>query len=150
MHTVFRQETTLHRSTHRKRLWLAMSLLACILTANASDAADEPTLVLSDPTEPPYTTKAGNGFFDVIAGEAFRRAGLRLRLVKLPAERGLINANDGIEDGDLSRISGLEKNYPNLVRVPEKMMDMDFVAFARQAKPVEASWGGMVSLSSDT
>lgn len=124
----------------QKRIWLTGILLALAFNSPVSQAANEPTLVLNDPTEAPYTTKGGDGFFDVIAGEAFRRAGLRLKLVKLPAERGLINANAGIEDGDLSRISGLESTYPNLVRVPEKLMDMDFVAFARKATPTVASW----------
>ncbi len=102
--------------------------------------ADLPTLVLNDPTDAPFTTAAGDGFFDIIAGEAFRRAGVHLKLVKLPAERALMNANAGIEDGDLSRIAGLEKNYPNLMRVPEKILDMHFVAFSRQPKLTEASW----------
>lgn len=119
-------------------------LLACVRVCwgGSPVAANQPTLVLNDPTDVPFTTKAGDGLFDIIVGEAFRRAGLHLKLVKLPAERALMNANAGIEDGDLSRITGLEKNYPNLVRVPEKLLDMHFVAFTRQPKLTEASWLG--------
>ena len=97
-------------------------------------------LVLNNPTAPPFTTAAHDGLLDVVVGEAFRRAGLRLRLVTLPAERGLINANEGIDDGDLSRIAGIEKVYPNLVRVPEKIFDMHFVALARTDLIRQASW----------
>lgn len=39
-------------------------------------------------------------------------ARVKLRLVKLPAERALLNANAGIEDGDLARIAGLETHIP--------------------------------------
>lgn len=131
----------------RKHFWLSSVLLALALSGSTAHATNEPTLVLNDTNEPPYTTKAGDGFLDIVVGEAFRRAGLRLKLVKLPAERGLINANAGIEDGDFSRIAGLEKNYPNLVRVPEKLMDWHFVAFARQTKPTEASWATLEPLS---
>ncbi len=131
--------TSLNGSKQR-RIWLTGILLVLAFSGPASHAANEPTLVLNNTTEAPYTTKGGDGFFDVIVGEAFRRAGLRLKLVKLPAERGLINANAGIEDGDLSRIAGLELTYPNLVRVPEKLTDVDFVAFARKATPSVASW----------
>lgn len=92
-----------------------------------------PVLVLNDVNEPPYTSPAGQGFLDIVAGEAFRRAGVQLRLVKLPAERGLINANAGIEDGDLVRIAGLEGLYPNLIRVPEKLIDWEFTAFSKNA-----------------
>ena len=92
-----------------------------------------PVLVLNDTNDPPYTTPDGQGFLDIVAGEAFRRAGIQLRLVKLPAERGLINANAGIEDGDMARIAGLEGRYPNLVRVPEKLIDWEFTAFSKNA-----------------
>jgi polar amino acid transport system substrate-binding protein len=104
---------------------------ALFLMAGLACAADVPVLVLNDTNEPPFTTTDGQGFLDVVAGEAFRRAGVRLRLVKLPAERGLINANAGIEDGDLNRIAGLEAQYPNLVRVPEKLIDWTFAAFSK-------------------
>jgi polar amino acid transport system substrate-binding protein len=75
-----------------------------------------------------------------LAQEAFRRAGLELKLVKLPAERALRNANSGIEDGDLNRIAGIENTYTNLVRVPEKSMDMEFTAFTRQTSTSTVDW----------
>jgi polar amino acid transport system substrate-binding protein len=102
-------------------------------------AAERPVLVLNDTNESPYTTPERNGFVDIVAGEAFRRAGFELRLIKLPAERGLINANAGIEDGDLVRIAGLERHYPNLVPVPEKLMDWEFTAFSKDAA-IPPSW----------
>jgi polar amino acid transport system substrate-binding protein len=100
------------------------------LLAAVTRAAELPELVLNDTNEPPYTQADGRGFLDAIAGEAFRRVGVRLKLVKMPAERALINASSGAEDGDLSRIGGLEALYPNLVRVPEKLIDWNFSAFA--------------------
>lgn len=96
-------------------------------------------LVLNDAFEPPYTAADGSGFLDAIAGEAFRKAGVRLKLVKQPAERALINANNGLVDGDLARIAGLEDHYPNLVRVPEKLIEVSFSAFSKDpAQP--ARW----------
>lgn len=147
MCNAYKLEKIQQSQKHCKKLCLSITLLALALTGNTSHAAKETTLVLNNPTEAPYTTKAQDGFFDIIAGEAFRRAGLRLKLVTLPAERGLINANAGIEDGDLSRIAGLEKVYPHLVRVPEKLMVMDFVAFARHATPTAASWASLQQFS---
>lgn len=106
---------------------------ALLLLASSFCRAEMPTLVLNDGNEPPFTTTNGQGFLDAVAGEAFRRAGVQLRLVKLPAERGLINANAGIDDGDLTRIAGLEAQYPNLIRVPEKLIDWEFAAFSKNA-----------------
>ena len=66
-------------------------------------------------------------------------ARVKLRLVKLPAERALLNANAGIEDGDLARIADLETQYPNLIRVPEKLLDWAFTAFSKDAS-ISARW----------
>jgi len=112
---------------------------ASLLLALSATAADRPVLVLNDTNEPPFTTVNRDGFLDIIAGEAFRRVGAELQLVKLPAERGLINANAGIEDGDMVRIAGLEKQYPNLVRVPEKLVDWEFSAFSKDAS-IPSNW----------
>ncbi|MDH4274680.1 MAG: transporter substrate-binding domain-containing protein [Gammaproteobacteria bacterium] len=89
-------------------------------------------LILNDTNEAPLTTINHDGFVDIIATEAFRRAGLTYHLVKRPAERALIDSNKGILDGELSRIEGLEKQYPNLVRVPEVLVTWLFTAFSKQ------------------
>lgn len=130
-----------------KRLWSAMSLFALASYSGVSLAQSQPVLVLNDTNEPPYTTIKGDGFLDIVAGEAFRRAGFQLRLLKLPPERGLSNANAGIDDGDLTRIEGLEQHYPNLVRVPEKLIDWHFVAFARSNAQREATWTSLAPLA---
>ena len=104
---------------------------ALMLLAGSICRAELPVLTLNDANEPPFTTADRKGFVDAVAFEAFRRAGVQLRLVKLPAERGLINANAGIEDGDVTRIAGLEAQYPNLIRVPEKLIEYDFLAFSK-------------------
>lgn len=107
-------------------------LLASLMPISPFAVAGEPrVLVLNDVNEPPFTTPERTGFVDVIAAEACRRVGVELRLIKLPAERALLLANDGLQDGDLTRIAGLEAQYPNLVRVPEKLIDWDFAAFSK-------------------
>jgi polar amino acid transport system substrate-binding protein len=118
----------------RKVCGRALLLLASLLFVSPADFAAEPqVLVLNDVNEPPLTTPEHTGFLDMIATEMFRRIEVELRLVKLPAERALLLANDGLEDGDLTRIAGLEEQYPNLVRVPEKLIDWDFSAFSKDA-----------------
>jgi len=97
-------------------------------------------LVLNDTNAAPFTTESGDGFLDIIAREAFRRADLGLKLERIPPERGLLNANAGLEDGDLTRIAGLEKTYPNLIRVPEKLVDWHFVAFTRKPDLQSVAW----------
>ena len=117
---------------------LKTGLLACLFWIFYSSVLfAHPVLVVNNANAPPYTTRQNNGFLDIVVGEALRRAGYTLQLVQQPAERGLLNANSGIIDGDMTRIKGLDKLYPNLVRVPEKLLDWDFTAFSKASFPMK-------------
>jgi polar amino acid transport system substrate-binding protein len=59
----------------------------------------------------------------------YERAGLPVEFVPLPQKRSLVQAVDGIIDGDVGRIPGLEKRFPSLVRVDVKLMDLVGVAY---------------------
>ena len=81
---------------------------------------------------PPLAPSAGHpGFADEVAREAFRRIGIDIDVSVLPGDRALMNVNTGLDDGDLLRTPAVEKDYPNLVRVPEKIMDFDFVGYSK-------------------
>jgi polar amino acid transport system substrate-binding protein len=71
------------------------------------------------------------GFADQVLTEAFRRIGYQLETVHMPAERALINANRGIDDGELARVGGLQKKYPNLIQVPETFLTVDMVLYSK-------------------
>lgn len=115
-------------------------MLVCI--AQPVHARKPPTLVLNNAFAPPYTNATHDGFLDIIVSEALRRLGVNLKLIKLPPERALINVNAGLDDGELSRIAGLEKLYPNLMRVPEKLLDFEFAAFSKDPN-IPADWGSI-------
>lgn len=98
------------------------------------------TLVLTTPAAPPLSTNNQQGFLDLVVTEALARLGYQLKVSHLPAERALINANNGIDDGALNRIAGLEKIYTNLIQVPEHTFSMEFAAFSIHAKFATTSW----------
>lgn len=51
--------------------------------------------------------------------EAYSRMGIEISIDYYPAKRSLIISNEGIDyDGELHRIGGIEKNFPNLVPIP--------------------------------
>ncbi len=79
----------------------------------------------------PYSAPGGTGCLDRVVKEAFRRIGQKVKIVWLPSERALVNADRGIDDGDFVRVAGIEKKYHNLVRVPEKLCEFEFAAFAK-------------------
>ena len=86
------------------------------------------------------SNSAQNGMLDLIAKKAFSRIGIEIELPYLPAERSIHAANDGLHDGELNRIKGMEKMYPNLVRVDESMMDFEFVGFTKNTSINGGNW----------
>jgi polar amino acid transport system substrate-binding protein len=71
---------------------------------------------------------------------AARRAGIPVAARSVPAERALALANSGATDGDVGRIEGLERQYPNLVRVTEPVYRYAAYAFAYNKLEVTAGW----------
>ncbi|MBA5640299.1 transporter substrate-binding domain-containing protein [Duganella sp. LX20W] len=108
-----------------------LTLLAALLFALPGAAA--PRLVLNTSFFAPITSPEHDGALDLLYAELFRRVGLDVVIQPASAERGLLNANSGIDDGDVSRVLGIEQSYTNLVRVPEPVMTYQMAVFTRHA-----------------
>ena len=115
-------------------LWLLLVLPA---------GAGPPALCLNTFAGPPLSTPEQTGFYDRVLRTAFDRIGVPVTIGHLPAERSLANANRGIDDGDFPRVAGLEPLYPNLVMVPEKLDDFDFVVFTRGLRLDPVDWSAL-------
>ena len=123
--------------------WTVWSLVA-VLAFSASAAAQPDVYILNTSTGAPYATKDRTGFQDLIVDEVFRRIGLKGRVESYEASaRALINANEGIDHGVTMRIKGLEKKYPNLVRVPERLVENDFVAYSTGLDFTTDNWNSL-------
>jgi polar amino acid transport system substrate-binding protein len=110
--------------------WLRRSFLLCILLVTVLPAQSQ-VLRLNSGVGVPYLQDDRKGFLDLLIPEVFRRLGIQAEGVRYAgAERAMINANTGIDDGVALRIKGLEKTYPNLVRIDEKIIDNDFIAYS--------------------
>ncbi|MBI5141529.1 MAG: transporter substrate-binding domain-containing protein [Nitrospirae bacterium] len=121
-----------------------LAILAVFLWAGSACAE---TIVLNTAHTYPLSTPDCKGYEDLIVNEAFRRLGMEVKIVHLPSERALVNANKGIDDGNFSRIAGLEKNYSNLVMVPEQIATFEFAAFARDPSIRIDGWESLQSYS---
>jgi polar amino acid transport system substrate-binding protein len=120
---------------------LLLAWAALFLAPTAASAQSERTLVLNTGVRMPYAHPDSSGFLDRLAAELFRRIGLKAEVqVYESSERALQNANGGIYDGTALRIRGLEAQYPNLVRVPEKIIDNDFVAYSLRHRFATRDW----------
>jgi polar amino acid transport system substrate-binding protein len=103
---------------------IVISGLLCV-----SDGSFAQQMVLTTSMTSPLSKEDQTGFYDQVLIEAFRRVEQRIQITHLPTERSITNANLGISDGEFPRISGLDRLYTNLLRVPEKIIDFEFVAF---------------------
>lgn len=103
---------------------VTLSILYCADILNAQQ-----TLALTTSMTSPLSRDDQTGFYDQVLIEAFRRLDQPIQITHLPTERSITNANLGITDGEFPRIAGLDSLYTNLIRVPEKIVDFDFVAF---------------------
>ncbi len=107
----------------------------------------QPTIILNTALSAPISNETQTGFADSVVSEAFERIGYKLVVVHLPAERALINANKGIDDGDLIRIAGLQKKYTNLIQVPEVIMQLNMVLFSKKINHKINDWSSINSYS---
>jgi polar amino acid transport system substrate-binding protein len=110
-------------------------------------AQAQETLVLNTIKSEPLSNTERTGVSDLRLQEVFKRANIRLEIEHLPAERALINANKGIDDGIFLRISGLSRFYPNLIKVPESFMVYKFVAISKNPDVRIDGWESLLPYS---
>lgn len=113
-----------------KKIALLSALVVGAL-CNFSGALAAEKIYLSSGIRDPFTTLAKDGFIDQIVREAFARIGIDAEIIVYQdSGKSLANADAGIDDGAALRIKGIETTFINLVMVPEKLMDNDFVAYS--------------------
>ncbi len=118
-----------------------VQLMALLLYLAAALPVRSEPLRLNSGVGAPYFQEDRKGFLDLLIPEVFRRIGVEAVGVRYEAaERAMINANNGIDDGVALRIRGLEKIYPNLVRIEEKIIDNEFVAYATRVQIATTSF----------
>lgn len=122
------------------KLSVAISLMIVLSPQVSFAHKSHKTIILNTTGNAPLNDKQMHGFMDLIAVEAFKRIGVTLKTVSLPAERGLLNANKHKIHGEMSRIAGIQNTYANLVQVPEKIMDWEFVAVGKSKLNTQSGW----------
>ena len=119
-------------------------MAACLLAAAGAGSALAERFVIGSCYSPPLATPAQDGYFDLLLRAAFARLGHEAVLESMPAERSLREADNGHVAGEVGRVLGLEQLYPNLVPVPEPVLERrNFVAFAIRPEVSVNGWAGL-------
>ena len=115
-------------------------MAGCLCCSFLASAADK--LVLNIGLLHPYSTRDENDFIHTLVAALSRELKLPIELLIYQGayERELINANQGMEDGLAARSAGIEKRFPNLIRVPEEILTIEVVAFTTARRIDTSSW----------
>ena len=73
-------------------------------------------------------------FSELILQKAYQKIGIELKIIHVPIARSLVLANNGIVDGDVSRISKIENQYGNLIKIPVPINHIDIRMFSYNKK----------------
>ena len=131
-------------ATKKRLTIIALVMLATVVVqVPAPGASSQTALVLNTADIPPDSAPDQSGIGDRVVKEAFRRIGVPMRIVHLPSERALINADEGIDDGNYARIKEIGKFYPNLVPVPESVLKFEFVVFTKNLHFKPSGWDSL-------
>lgn len=122
-----------------------LQYLSCILlliTGLPVVASDEPvlTLVTGDMVPGLYHSPEQTGLVDELLETALKRMGYGLRVLTVPTERSLKMSASGIADGELLRTAAIEEYFPNLLQVPEALIESEFVVYSHEAIDVTEGW----------
>lgn len=107
-------------------LCLALVVAAAGVPSHARDRDPRPLLVFSN-----FPCDGMGRLFSRILVEAYGRLGSDVSIWRVPAQRGLVMANQGQCDGVAARAAAIEEECPNLLRVPTPLYVNTVVAFSK-------------------
>jgi polar amino acid transport system substrate-binding protein len=108
-----------------RRRWLATCAAACLL-GPARIARAQPVLRIARLESVPDQALGAEILIAV-----YRRAGIGLTFVDLPAKRSLLESSEGRVDGEVQRILAVQDQYPSLIAVHPSFTFIEPAAFVR-------------------
>jgi len=128
-----------------RRLWFSACAALFLIVLCSQAIRAENTLSINMGFGP----NSVQGQFQMKAvGHALTYARINHKFIQRPAERALQNVENGIDDGNVLRIAGLEQLYKNLVMIPTPVLDYEFIAFTREGLNKQiTSWHDLTDLN---
>ncbi len=122
---------------------ITLFLISLLLLASFNVAGENAPFKINITLTAPLGTPERQGFLDLVVTEMLHRVGRIPDFEFAEEERGLRALDQGLDDGNLPRVAGLEKIYPNIRQVPGKVMDFNFQVFSKNHDVVIDSWESM-------
>lgn len=109
----------------RLALLASLGLQTAPALSQTSTAAGKPFVMTADGEPTTYASR----WVALIYHEAFKRLGIPFQLENYPLARRAALVEEGIADGEGSRVYSYGNNRPNLVRVEESLIDLGFALY---------------------
>jgi len=127
--------------SHPKRNYHVIFMIVACLLYNTGITADNKKMT--------FTTLDGANVQKISANvmrDAYRRLDISVEIKELPARRSIAMANTGAVDGELSRVSGLEKNFTSLIPVKVPVNFIEGMVLSKD-KPIKVNgWDSIKGL----
>lgn len=75
-----------------------------------------------------------------ILKKAYHKLGIDISILELPASEALQRSNSGSADGEVQRIDGISRNFPNLIQVPIPINYIQGAVFSKKKKRKLRGW----------
>lgn len=77
--------------------------------------------------------------------DAYTLLGIPIEMKIMPNKRSLFASNSGRVDGEAGRIAGMEKEFPNLVMIPEFLYSLNVLVYSKNLNFTVDGWGSLRS-----
>lgn len=124
------------------KIILVLTATICIFHFPCISGAEQKHLNVNCTLHSPY-----EAFFFRIVEEICSRNNISVIHNTPPVGRSLIQVNEGVDDGDGPRISGISKTYPNLICVSEPFGEFLFGAFVKAENIRIDGWPSLSELN---
>lgn len=122
----------------RLSVFLRGVIVLLLLCSGMARPADKLPLSLSCTDTDPSTLVSA-----LVLREAYQAIGQVFTLHSYPPAQALSATNDGLTDGALHRIEGLEKSFPNLLRVPVAINRTEPIAVVKRSDILIQDWSSL-------
>lgn len=116
------------------RLNILVFVFLALLGSVFSQAHARPTLTFSAPEK-----ASVQSISFLVLQQAYDTLGYDIKTVEYPNVRSLLMADSGVVDGELSRISGLQNKFENLIEVPTPVNSLKLVVFGKSINGVSVT-----------
>ena len=113
------------------KLFFARCCILLLLTFSSQLIASNDKVIFNRPADTPQSR-----YIVELMTLAYKELGIDVELVDFNKNNALIAANEGILDGQLGKISGLNRTYPNLnrINVPLFSFDLNLISFCKNCQ----------------